>query len=190
MGLQLLCSVYCASKDMIGRMFFHGPGGSGKTYVLTQVVLPVYEAYLPRASRGAASQNSAARLIGGSTFHYMAALTRGRQQELRPPSKKRLLALSRRWARLALFFMGEISLASPPLLAELNAAACWGRSEITGNHDVGSFTDATLGGVLCQIIAGDFLQLNPVRNHSLMEAPWLWLFHTYPASSAGIFLWC
>ena len=27
----------------------------------------------------------------------------------------------------------------------------------------------TLGNVLCQIVAGDFLQLNPVLNHSLME---------------------
>ena len=30
--------------------------------------------------------------------------------------------------------------------------------------------DHVFGDILCQILAGDFLQLNPVRNHSLMGA--------------------
>ncbi len=91
-------------KDMIGRMFFHGPGGSGKTYMLTKVVLPVYNAYLPSSTRGVAAQNSAARLIGGCTFHYMAGLTRSQDLVLKAPTKKRMTALTRRWARLALLF--------------------------------------------------------------------------------------
>ena len=55
---------------MIGRLFLHGPGGSGKTYMLTQVILPVYDRYLPGASKGVAAQNSAARLIRGATLNY------------------------------------------------------------------------------------------------------------------------
>ena len=55
---------------MIGRLFLHGPGGSGKTYMLTQVTLPVYDRYLPGASKGVAAQNSAARLIRGATLNY------------------------------------------------------------------------------------------------------------------------
>lgn len=62
---------------MVARIFLHGPGGSGKTYMLTRVILPVYEHFLPRALKGIAAQNSAARLIAGAMFHYMAALTRG-----------------------------------------------------------------------------------------------------------------
>ena len=39
---------------MIARIFLHGPGGSGKTYMLTRVILPVYEHFLPiRRHRGA-----------------------------------------------------------------------------------------------------------------------------------------
>lgn len=156
---------------MVGRMFFHGPGGSGKTYMLTQVVLPVYEAYLPSCARGVAAQNSAARLIRGCTFHYLAGLTRNQALAIKKPTKQRL-ALLRRWQRLVLLFMDEISLTPPPLLAVLNASAGWGRQEIAALKDVADFQERPLGDVLCQIMSGDFLQLNPVLNHSLMEA-WL-----------------
>lgn len=75
---------------MIARIFLHGPGGSGKTYMLTRVILPVYEQFLPGASKGVAAQNSAARLIAGATFHYMSALTRGQEPGLQKPSRARL----------------------------------------------------------------------------------------------------
>ena len=151
-------------------MFFHGPGGSGKTYMLTEVVLPVYEQYLPSCARGVAAQNSAARLIRGCTFHYLAGLTRNQALAIKTPSKQRMAALVRRWARLALLFIDEMSLAPPPLLAVLNACAGWGRQEVAGLKDVTDFQEHALGDILCQIMSGDFLQLNPVLNHSLMEA--------------------
>ena len=37
---------------MVGRMFFHGPGGIGKTYMQTKVVLPLCAEHLPRCARG------------------------------------------------------------------------------------------------------------------------------------------
>ena len=75
---------------------------------------------------------------------------------------------------MALAFLDEISLTPPSLLAVLDDSARWGReSLVTGSVRGGGDDDAelvgTLGNVLCQIIAGDFLQLNPVLNHSLME---------------------
>ena len=128
-------------------MFFHGPGGSGKTYMLTQVVLPVYEAYLPSCARGVAAQNSAARLIRGCTFHYLAGLTRNQALAIKKPTKQRLAALLRRWQRLVLLFMDEISLTPPPLLAVLNASAGWGRQEIAALKDVADFQERPLGHV-------------------------------------------
>ena len=159
---------------MVARIFLHGPGGSGKTYMLTRVILPVYEHFLPRASKGIAAQNSAARLITGATFHYMAALTRGQDLGLQKPTRARRDALRRRWLHVALAFLDEISLTPPSLLAVLDDSAHWGReSLVTGSVRGGGDIDAelvgTLGNTLCQIIAGDFLQLNPVLNHSLME---------------------
>lgn len=166
---------------MVARIFLHGPGGSGKTYMLTRVILPVYEYFLPRASKGVAAQNSAARLIAGATFHYMAALTRGQDLGLQKPTRARRDALRRRWLYVALAFLDEISLTPPALLAVLNDSAHWGRESLNtgsvrgcggsvpGDGDIDHELTETLGNILCQIIAGDFLQLNPVLNHSLME---------------------
>ena len=108
---------------MIARIFLHGPGGSGKTYMLTRVILPVYEHFLPKASKGIAAQNSAARLITGATFHYMSALKRSAELGLQKPSRDRMQALERRWQHVALAFLDEISLTPPSLLAVLDDAA-------------------------------------------------------------------
>ena len=151
-------------QDMVSRIFVHGPGGSGKTFMLNEVILPVYEEYLPGMSKGVAAQNSAARLIGGSTFHHMAGLGRKQDLLLKKPTRDRREALRKKWRRVALLFIDEISLTPPNLLAVLHASACWGRCDV----DPGQFLDHVFGDILCQILAGDFLQLNPVRNHSLM----------------------
>ena len=86
---------------MVARIFVHGPGGSGKTFMLNEIILPVYEEYLPGMSRGVAAQNSAARLIGGSTFHHMAGLGRKQDLLLKKPSRDRREALRRKWRRAA-----------------------------------------------------------------------------------------
>ena len=120
-------------QEMVARVFLHGPGGSGKTYMLTRVILPVYDHFLPRASKGIAAQNSAARLITGVTFHYMAALTRGQDLGLQKPTRARRDALRRRWLYVALAFLDEISLTPPSLLAVLDDSARWGRESLIGH---------------------------------------------------------
>ena len=151
---------------MVARIFVHGPGGSGKTFMLKEVILPVYNEFLPGTTRGVAAQNSAARLIGGSTFHHMAGLTRAQELLLQKPSKTKKEALQRKWWRLSLLFVDEISLTAPNLLAVLHGSACYGRFDLSPED----FLSNIFGNVLCQILAGDFLQLNPVRARSLMEA--------------------
>ena len=68
-GAELLAQ---APTHLSQRAFFHGAGGSGKTFCMNRIVLPIYQHFLPGAARTCASQNSAARLISGSTFHSMA----------------------------------------------------------------------------------------------------------------------
>ncbi|CAE7212339.1 unnamed protein product [Symbiodinium sp. CCMP2592] len=99
---------------------------------------------------------------------YLAGLARNQALAIKKPTKRRLAALVRRWVR-AVLFIDEISLTPPPLLAVLNASAGWGRQEIAALKDVTDFLERPLGDILCQIMSGDFLQLNPVLNHSLME---------------------
>ena len=91
-------------QDMVSRIFVHGPGGSGKTFMLNEVILPVYEEYLPGMSKGVAAQNSAARLIGGSTFHHMDGLGRKQDLLLKKPTRDRREALRKKWRRVALLF--------------------------------------------------------------------------------------
>ncbi|CAK0851590.1 unnamed protein product, partial [Prorocentrum cordatum] len=72
------------------------------------------------------------------------------------------------WGHLVLAMIDEASLADPQLLTVLNARANWGRH---GSHnlDPTSFTETTFGNILAQIVMGDFMQLNPVRTHSLLQ---------------------
>ena len=60
------------SREMPVRMVFpHGPGGSGKTHCMTEVVVKVLRHFLgTRAVKKAmAAHNSAGRLLLGSTMH-------------------------------------------------------------------------------------------------------------------------
>ena len=62
----------------------------------------------------------------------------------------------------------ELSLASPPLLAGISRRAFHGRCKLLSfkPEDV---LERTFGDVPIQGLMGDFLQLNPVKAHSLLE---------------------
>ncbi len=158
-----------ASIEFVTRMFLHGPGGSGKTYVVTKVVLRVYERFCPGCTRASAAQNSAARLIGGATFHYMARLQRNQALTGARPSRQTIIKLRMLWDHLIAKVMDEASLVDPQLLATLNANACWGRLETYGLRP-GDFVEDPFAKVLLQLLLGDFMQLNPVMSHNLLEA--------------------
>jgi len=165
--LQLLLD---APEGMCRQAFFHGPGGSGKTFFMTKVVLPVYRRYAPQCIREAASQNSAARLIRGCTFHFLAVLGRSQSYHERKPTDKLMLRLKMLWNHLVLFYADEASLVDPQLLAVMNNAANWGRSSSRRNLHPSEFADSIFGHMLMTVLAGDFMQLNPVMSHSLLEA--------------------
>ena len=63
--------------------------------------------------------------------------------------------------------MDEISLADPELFAVLNDSAGWGRMRTYG-LSASSFVQNTFGNTMLQVMLGDFLQLNPVKSHSLL----------------------
>lgn len=69
---------------------------------------------------------SSARLIIGSTFHYIAALTRSQELGFQKPTRARMEALRRRWWHNTRAFLDEIFLTPPSLLAVLDNAAHWG----------------------------------------------------------------
>eukprot|EP00959_Pyramimonas_sp_CCMP1952_P383813 8043640-Pyramimonas_sp.AAC.1 len=123
---------------------------------MTQVALPVYEHFFPGCTRGFAAQNSAARLIGGSTFHFMAGLTRRQTLTRKRPSRQPQGKMLLRWNHLVLAMIDEASVADPQLLAVLNARANWGRHD-SRRLDPSTLADTTFGNILAQICMGDFM---------------------------------
>jgi hypothetical protein len=156
-------------EGYVQRLFLHGPGGSGKTYFVNEVVLPVLRHFCPGAFQAMASQNSAARLIGGATMHAMGAMCRGQNLSTRKPSLQAMVKLKQVWEALVGILLDEASLMPPELLAAVNVRAGWARCDRRGGQDR-NFTEHTFGDILLQIMLGDFLQLNPVLSHTLLEA--------------------
>ena len=86
---------------------------------------------------------------------------------MRKPGLQLLRRLEATWSPLAALLMDEISLADPELLAVLNDSAGWGRMQAYGLAS-SSFVQNTFGNIMLQVMLGDFLQLNPVKSHSLL----------------------
>lgn len=144
----------------------HGTGGSGKTYCLTRVILPVYERFCPGQISKQAAQNAAARLIGGATMHAQAALKRGAALTEEEPSKRLRAKLRGMWEHIVVVFNDEVGAAAPALYGTLSARAAWGRAEAFPDN-----LQKPFGGPLLHVDSGDFAQLRPVPrgSPSLME---------------------
>ena len=68
-----------------------------------------------------------------------------------------------------LLLVDELSLASPPLFAGISRRAFHGRARSL-RLVMDDILDHPFGDVLVQVLMGDFLQLNPVKSHTLIEA--------------------
>jgi len=156
----------------VRRVFLHGPGGSGKTFCMTEVVVKVVRHFLGRRGvKAIAASNSAARLLLGKTMHQAGKMRRQQSMKaknLKPDSKVRR-ALEKEWGDMFLLLGDELSLASPPLLAGISRRAFHGRSKLLGLRQE-EILERTFGDVLTQVLMGDFFQLNPVKAHTLLEA--------------------
>ena len=158
-----------APPRVFNRLFCHGPGVSGKTRFIATVIQPTYARYLPGARVAFAACNSAARLIGGNTMHRMAALTRHQPLSETRPSARALEQCKHFWAHVALTIGDEGSQVDPNLLAIARARAYYGRIQ-KSSWDIGSLPEHPFGDIPMQVLLADFLQLNPVKSHTLLEA--------------------
>ena len=159
----------------IRRMFAHGPGGSGKTYFLTEVVLPVARHFFgENGTKAIAAHNSAARLLHGSTMHSAGKMTRGQSmtaKKLRPMGNVKT-ALEKEWSHTACLVVDELGLAAPRLVAAVSRRAFHARATDRGwdNREIELAEKHPFGDVPIQAIAADMMQLNPVMSHSMVEA--------------------
>jgi len=161
------------ARDIPARsVFLHGPGGSGKTYIMTEVVIPVVRQFFGHHGvKAIAPHNSAARLLLGQTMHSAGKMKR--EQSLKAgklkPGSAAMKALRAEWEPTGLLLGDELSLAPPALLAGISRRAFHGRSRLR-RMNADDMLAHPFGDVLFQGFCGDFLQLNPVLNHTLLEA--------------------
>ena len=97
----------------VRSVFLHGPGGSGKTYCMTEVVVKTIRHFLGRRGvKAIAAHNSAARLLLGKTMHAAGKMTR--QQSLKAkalkPNARARKALEKEWQDLFFLLADEVSL--------------------------------------------------------------------------------
>ena len=161
-------------ETSVRSVFLHGPGGSGKTWCVTEVVLKVVRHFLGEQSvKAIAATNSAARLLRGKTMHASGKMKRGQSMKARQlkPNARSLRPLQREWQDAFLLVEDEMGLAPPPLQAGISRRAFHGRAHQLGFRCAeGEELDHPFGDVPIQVGLGDFLQLNTVASHTCMEA--------------------
>ena len=159
------------------QLFTHGPGGSGKTYCQTEVVLKVMQRFLGyHGVQAMAAQNSTARLLAKSgvpaqTIHAAGKMNRGQAltaKGLKPNSRKRQ-QLRKEWLGRGYMLGDEWSMTAPSLHAGVSRRAFHGRCQNL-RLDVTAVLEHPFGDIPIQHLMADFLQLNPVRTHALLEA--------------------
>lgn len=140
------------------RMFMGGPGGTGKSTVLT-ALMDFFDARKQshRLKKGAMTGN-AARHIRGSTLHSMLCLGNYKKKKSEAPwdsSPSIKEKMRKTWKDADFLFVDEISLVGCSVLEKISAAL-----------QVAKSCDKPFGGINI-IFAGDFHQLAPVADTSL-----------------------
>ena len=172
-SLRDRCQLAELTKGIRSRtLFLHGPGGSGKTYCMTEVVVKVIRTFFGEEGvKAIAASNSAARLLGGKTMHAAGKMSRGQSlkaKKLKPNSRAKK-ALDTEWSQQVLLLADEIGQASPPLLAGCSRRASYGRKDLM-KLDMSRILQEPFGNTFIIGMMGDFMQLNPVASHTLLEA--------------------
>ena len=134
-----------------------GAGGTGKTTVLG-VVEALCEHFFHRdVVAKSAITNTAARILGGNTMHalYKLPLTslQSKRGRLSDAIRKNMM---KSWKKFEASFIDEISFVAPSQFYQANVRA----------QDAKDRPFILMGG-LGTIVAGDFLQMQPVRKLSL-----------------------
>lgn len=166
------------------RSVFHilllGQGGSGKTYIVQNLIFPVVHFLWPPSTDEdslmvVAAKNSQAKNISTENVRAMTLHTAGCVgiQEFKNSmmsAGKKLKQLQKKWNGVRVLVMEEISMVSAVLYNMLDFRAMLGRS-VAFKVDQRTYTKVgcAFGRVPIVLHLGDFLQLSPTAQISLIE---------------------
>ena len=158
-----------------------GQGGSGKTHVVQKLVFKVVEFLWPAeskaeptlmvvASSNAQAKNISTETVKARTLHNASGMRVQKlvNDRMRPGNKQ--AQLTRLWDQVKVLVIEECSMVAASWYNMLDVRAMHGRSK---THDVSETTYKRphhhFGRVLIVIHLGDFLQLSPTANISLID---------------------
>lgn len=140
------------SKPEVLRMLLSGPGGTGKSTVISALTHFFNARGQSRRFRLASYTSIAARNIQGMTLH--SALMLGKMNR-RGESTKTMHELVAMWQGVDYLFIDEISMVGCKLLFDVSTALSIAKE------------DSSIFGGINLIVTGDFVQLPPVRDRKL-----------------------
>ena len=152
--------------------FFTGAAGTGKSFVLKEIIRIMKDAYKPEELQIMAPTGMAAIELGGWTINAFAGIGLGEGERVDLLKKVKDNPKSRnRWRQAAVLIIDEVSMMSASLFEKLQYIA----DEVRGKGH-GPF------GGLQLIMCGDFFQLPPVNNQK-HQAPAPVPIGTFPTAA-------
>ena len=165
----------------IHHLLLLGQGGSGKTHVMQKLVFDVVGFIWPPPSpdeptmhvvafSNAQAKNISTEFLKTRTIHNACCMRVQRLEnpKMRPGNKQK--SLTRLWDKCMVLVIEEISMVSAPLYNMLDFRSMYGRSKTheVHEHNYAQYGNA-FGKVPIVIHLGDFLQLKPTANISLID---------------------
>ena len=167
-------------RRSVYHMLLLGQGGSGKTYIVQNLIFPVVHFLWPPSVNEdslmvVAAKNSQAKNISTENVRAMTLHTAGCvgiqefKNSLMSAGKKKQ-QLEKRWGKIRVLVIEEISMVSAVLYNMLDYRSMLGRSGAF-NVDALTYTKVgcAFGRVPIVLHLGDFLQLSPTAQISLIE---------------------
>ena len=149
--------------------FITGPAGTGKSYIVNQVMRHTNVSVALTASTGIAAMN-----IGGCTIHSWSGINAYPSEDYLDKiiKKKNFYFIKVRIRTTRLLIIDEIGMMKAGQLDLLDTVCR------VAKYGLAAYKDAPPFGGLQVVFTGDFLQIPPVTKGS-MNAPYLWAFESH-----------
>lgn len=143
--------------------FFTGAAGTGKSFVLKEIIRIMKEHYSPEELQIVAPTGMAAVELGGWTINAFAGIGLGEEkiEELEKKVNNNIKSRNR-WRQSGVLIIDEVSMLGAALFDKLERIACTVRG-----RGLGPF------GGLQLVMCGDFFQLPPVTKNNSLDPPTL-----------------
>ena len=135
-----------------------GQGGSGKTELVNIMQEVVWHFFGDDAYIAMAPSNTTARGVGGDTIHSSTGLWGDTKLTTDKLTKARTPAMMDRWRPVRVLVLDEVGMCGPDLFGAASFRICF----LRGSVDKYTMKGFAFGGIKLVVLAGDFLQLNPM----------------------------